>query len=124
MIRLQTDLLIQQTPEIPEILVRNVDDPLQWLPKNVWFSHDSAYPKQNTFERQVQLISCAGDKSVLIWSLRKPSSDDDDEMMDDHDQMHEEQQVKGGVVKMSNCSAFISHRPFRFDQMRSSHWSI
>ena len=66
---------------------------LQWLPKNVWFSHDSAYPKQNMFERQVQLISCAGDKSVLIWSLRKPSSDDD-ELMDDHDQMHE-QQAKG-----------------------------
>ena len=49
------------------------------------------------FERQVQLISCAGDKSVLIWSLRKPSSDHDDddeeeEMMDA--QMHE-QQTKG-----------------------------
>ena len=75
-----------------------MDDPLQWLPKNVWFSHDSAYPKQNMFERHVQLISCAGDKSVLIWSLRKPSSDDDDdddEMMDN--QMHE-QQAKGGVV--------------------------
>ena len=76
----------------------NVDDPVQWLPKNVWFSHDSAYPKQNMFERQVQLISCAGDKSVLIWSLRKPSSDHDDdddeeeEMMDA--QMHE-QQTKG-----------------------------
>ena len=74
-----------------------MDDPLQWLPKNVWFSHDSAYPKQNMFERQVQLISCAGDKSVLIWSLRKPSSDHDDdeeeeEMMDA--QMHE-QQAKG-----------------------------
>ena len=74
-----------------------MDDPLQWLPKNVWFSHDSAYPKQNMFERQVQLISCAGDKSVLIWSLRKPSSDHDDdeeeeEMMDA--QMHE-QQTKG-----------------------------
>ena len=60
------------------------------MPKNVWFSHDSAYPKQNMFERQVQLISCAGDKNVLIWSLRKPSSDDDDdEMMDE--QMHEQQ---------------------------------
>ena len=76
-----------------------MDDPVQWLPKNVWFSHDSAYPKQNMFERQVQLISCAGDKSVLIWSLRKPSSDDD-ELMDDHDQMHE-QQAKAGVGQPS-----------------------
>ena len=69
--------------------------PVQWLPKNVWFSHDSAYPKQNMFERQVQLISCAGDKGVLVWSLRKPSSDDDDveEMMEE-----QIQPAKGGDV--------------------------
>ena len=71
----------------------NAVECVQWLPKNVWFSHDSAYPKQNMFERQVQLISCAGDKSVLVWSLRKPSADDDDddEMMDEH-----MQPAKGG----------------------------
>ena len=44
----------------------------------------SAYPKQNLSERQVQLISCAGDKGVLIWSLTRPSDDDDVEMMDEH----------------------------------------
>jgi hypothetical protein len=45
------------------------------------FSHDSAYPKQNQFERQIQLISCGGDKTVLIWALKRPHSDDgvDDE---------------------------------------------
>ena len=46
------------------------------------------------FERQVQLISCAGDKSVLVWSLRKPSADDDD---DEEEMMDEQMQpAKGG----------------------------
>ena len=81
--------------------------PVQWLPKNVWFSHDSAYPKQNMFERQVQLISCAGDKSVLVWSLRKPSADDDD---DEEEMMDEQMQpAKGG------------NRPIIFSKLKRHH---
>ena len=41
---------------------------------------------------QVQLISCAGDAAVFVWSLARPDSDEEDEMMDEH--MFE--QTKGG----------------------------
>ena len=56
----------------------NAVESVQWLPKNVWFSHDSAYPKKNQSDTEMQLMSCGGDKHVLVWGLRKTASDDPD----------------------------------------------
>ncbi len=52
---------------------------VQWLPQTVWFSHDSAYPKANTHAEEIQLISCDGDRYVLIWAMRRPPADSADD---------------------------------------------
>ncbi len=39
------------------------------------FSSDSAYPKANQNDREVQAISCDCDGYVLIWALRKHQVD-------------------------------------------------
>jgi hypothetical protein len=65
---------------------------VEWLPKTVWvktmiyssvissaeshaicsqFSYDSAFPKSNQNDDELQLISCDGDRYVLIWALRR-----------------------------------------------------
>lgn len=38
---------------------------LKWLPKNVWFSNESAFPKVNQDEENRQFITCAADMFIL-----------------------------------------------------------
>lgn len=49
---------------------------MKWLPKNVWFSQESAYPKVNQDEENRQFITCAADMYILVWDLLAPQSDD------------------------------------------------
>ena len=49
---------------------------MKWLPKNVWFSHESAYPKVNQDEDNRQFITCAADMFILVWDLLAPPTED------------------------------------------------
>ena len=49
---------------------------MKWLPKNVWFSQESAYPKVNQEEENRQFITCAADMYILVWDLLAMQSDD------------------------------------------------
>ena len=45
---------------------------LKWLPKNVWFSQESAFPKVNQDEDNRQFITCAAEMYVLVWDFLRP----------------------------------------------------
>ena len=53
----------------------SVED-IQWLPPDVWFSTESAYPKQNPNSQLRQLISCASDNFIYVWDLTNDDSRD------------------------------------------------
>ena len=47
---------------------------MKWLPKNVWFSQESAFPKVNQDEDNRQFITCAAEMWVLVWDFLKPDA--------------------------------------------------
>ena len=47
---------------------------LKWLPKNVWFSQESAFPKVNQNEENRQFITCAAEMFILVWDFLKPDT--------------------------------------------------
>ncbi|TRY75281.1 hypothetical protein TCAL_00687, partial [Tigriopus californicus] len=49
--------------------------------------YDSAYPKQNQMDDELQLISCDADSNVLIWALRKPPAEDGIDSSDVEDEL-------------------------------------
>ena len=51
---------------------------MKWLPKNVWFSQESAFPKVNQDEDNRQFITCAAEMFILVWDFLKPSSEGGD----------------------------------------------
>ena len=53
----------------------SVED-IQWLPPDVWFSTESAFPKQNPNSQLRQLISCASDNFIYVWDLTNDDSRD------------------------------------------------
>ena len=47
---------------------------LKWLPKNVWFSQESAFPKVNQNEENRQFITCASEMFILVWDFLAPDT--------------------------------------------------
>ena len=47
---------------------------IQWLPSDVWFTTESAYPKQNPKPNMRQLITCASDNFIYVWDLANEES--------------------------------------------------
>ena len=47
---------------------------MKWLPKNVWFSQESAFPKVNQDEDNRQFITCAAEMYILVWDFFRPDS--------------------------------------------------
>ena len=47
---------------------------MKWLPKNVWFSQESAFPKVNQDEDNRQFITCAAEMYILVWDFLKPDA--------------------------------------------------
>ena len=54
---------------------KNPVEDLKWLPANVWFSNESAFPKVNQNENNRQFITCAADMFILVWDFLRPASD-------------------------------------------------
>ena len=66
------------------------------LISSLQFSYDSAYPKQNQTEDEIQAISCDADSYVLIWALRKPPTDDLIDTSDVEDELAANGSAKSG----------------------------
>ena len=58
---------------------------MKWLPKNVWFSQESAFPKVNQDEDNRQFITCAAEMFILVWDFLRPSSEGGDKEMMEED---------------------------------------